>query len=89
MDNYSDYLLEFIAWRMAAGNKELADFRIYIRSEYAGSIGGAETVLRDVPAQPDAREREVSLDEQRKDGGVLIDTREGATPPKKKFFAKK
>lgn len=91
MDSYSNYLLEFIAWRMAAGNKEFEDFRIWIRSNYddASSIDSAEEIFRGLPALPDAREREMSADEQRKNGGVLIDTGAGTSPQKKKWLSKK
>ena len=90
MDSYADYLLEFIAWRAAAGNHEFKDFRIWIRGEYnAFSVSSAKTILRDVPARPAARAGAVPDDELGQDGGVRIDTGKGAPEAKKRSWLPK
>jgi hypothetical protein len=87
LDSYTDYLLEFIAWRSAAGNKELEEFRKWIKGEYdALSVGSAKEILRHVPTQPPARAGELPEDGGREDVGVRINTGEGPAAPKRKDF---
>jgi len=67
MDSYQNYLLEFIAWRLAAGNKEFGEFQTWMREVFkeaeaktnASSEPSPTEVLRDVRTQPPARAGEV------------------------------
>lgn len=68
MADYSDYLLEFIAWCAAPGNREFDDWRRDFKEKFdASNLNRPAPVHGDVRTHPAARTGQVSVHDPKPD----------------------
>jgi len=77
--DYIALLLEWIAYKVSPGNLDFEPFQAFLRSKHASRFQSPAEVLRDLPARPATRSRQVSGHESVQNAGVLGDSYEDFT----------